>query len=140
MTHVLDQVIAGKTPRPAYAETLRLPRPEGWEPGRVWFRWAIRSDILTPWGAVFGGYLAALADEAAGHAALSVLEPGEAFGTTDLRITPLRAAREGELRIEGRVLQRGRSTIHVEVDFAGDDGALVAKASAIQVLSRAASA
>ncbi len=137
MTHVLDAVVAGRAPRTDYSAGLQLPRPDGWEPGRVWAVWEVNPAFLTPWGAVFGGYLAALADEFAGTAALSVLEDGETFGTTDLRVSPLRAIREGRVRIEARVIASGRSTIHVEVDFHREDGTLAAKASAIQVLARA---
>ena len=138
MAHILDAVVAGESPRADYARTLRLPAPLGWEPGRVWTVWKVDRDLLTPWGAVFGGYLAALTDEIAGMTALSVLGAGETFGTSELRVSPLRALRGGEVRIEGRVISRGRSAIHVEVEFHREDGTLAAKGSAIQVLSRAA--
>jgi uncharacterized protein (TIGR00369 family) len=137
MGHILDAVVAGEAPRTEYAKTLRLPIPAGWEPGRVWAEWQVDPAVMTPWSAVFGGYLAALTDEMAGMAALSVLEEGETFGTTELRVSPLRALREGRVRIEGRVISRGRSAIHVEVEFHREDGTLAAKGSAIQVLARA---
>ncbi len=138
MPHVLDQVVAGETPEMPYAKTLRLPRPHAWEPGRVSSNWSVDPDLLTPWGAVFGGYLAALADESAGLAALSVLEESETFATNDLRLTPMRPVCKGTIKIEATVIYRGRSTIHVEVEFRAEDGTLVAKASAIQLLIRAA--
>jgi uncharacterized protein (TIGR00369 family) len=136
MAHILDRIVEGDAPTTGYARALRLPRPSRWEPGRVWSSWEVDPEMLTPWGAVFGGYLAALADESAGQAAFSVLEPGETFGTSDLRISPLRPIREGTITIEASVLQRGRSTIHVEVEFRSEDGTLLVKASATQVLSR----
>ncbi len=136
MKEILDRVIRGDTPMPTYAKTLRLPRPEGWEPGRVWLSWQVDPDLLTPWGSVFGGYLAALADQIAGLAALSVLEEGETFGTNDLRVSPLRAIRGGCVRIEARVLHRGRSTLHIEIEFRAEDGTLMTKATAVQVLAR----
>jgi uncharacterized protein (TIGR00369 family) len=136
MAHILDAVVAGEAPRTEYADTLRLPPPLGWEPGRVWTEWEVDPSVLTPWGAVFGGYVAALADEVAGLTTLSVLEEGETFGTSELRVTPLRALRQGRIRIEGRVLSRGRSAIHVEVEFRREDGTLAAKGAAIQVLTR----
>lgn len=136
MPHILDSVVDGTAPRTAYAEALRLPAPAGWERGRVWATWEVAPGLLTPWGAVFGGYLAAMADEFAGMAALSVLEEGETFGTTDLHVSPVRALREGTARIEARVVARGRSTIHVEVVIMRDDGTLVTRASVTQVLAR----
>ena len=136
--HILDAVVAGEAPATEYAKTLCLPRPTGWEPGRVWTVWEVDPAVMTPWGAVFGGYVAALADEFAGMTALSVLDEGETFGTCELRVSPLRALRQGQIRIEGRVISRGRSTIHVEIEFHREDGTLAAKGFAIQVLSRAA--
>ena len=136
MAHKLDEIAEEEGPTTGYARALRLPRPSRWEPGRVWSTWQVDPEMLTPWGSVFGGYLAALADEIAGQAAFSVLEPGETFGTSDLRISPLRPVREGTISIQASVLQRGRSTIYVEVEFRGEDGSLLVKASATQVLSR----
>ena len=83
---------------------------------------------------MFGGYIAALADSLLGLAILSVLEDDEAFTTSDLRISFFRPAVSGTLTIEGRVVHRGRSMAHVEVDFTRDDGKLVAKATATQVI------
>jgi uncharacterized protein (TIGR00369 family) len=136
MPHILDSVVEGTAPRTAYAAALHLPTPVGWESGRVWATWKVSSEFLTPWGAVFGGYLAAIADEFAGLAALSVLEDGETFGTTDLHVSPVRALREGTARIEARVVGRGRAAVHVEVEILREDGTLVARASATQVLAR----
>ncbi len=135
MTHVLDAVISGETPRADYSSRLELPRPQGWERGRVWARWTVGPDYLTPWGAVFGGYIAAVADEFAGMAALSVLEPGVRFGTSDLRISLMRALRPGVVEIDARVLSHGRSAVHVEVDFVRQDGSLAVRVSATQVLA-----
>ena len=136
MSHILDSVVDGTAPRTAYADALVLPAPTGWERGCVWASWEVSPALLTPWGAVFGGYLAAMVDEFAGMAALSVLEEGETFGTTDLHVSPVRALREGTARIEARVVARGRSAIHVEVVIMRDDGTLVTRASATQVLAQ----
>jgi acyl-coenzyme A thioesterase PaaI-like protein len=42
----------------------------------------------------------------------------------------------GELRIEARVLHRGRSSAYVEATFSDADGEMVAKASATQTIRR----
>ena len=136
MEGILDAAVAGTGPRTLYADRLGLPRPSGWSAGRVWCDWDVDAALLTPWGAVFGGYLAALADEFAGQAADTVLEEGETFGTNDLRLSPLRAIRCGHIRIEANVIHRGRSTIFVEVEFRNDENTLMAKASATQVVVR----
>ena len=135
--HILERVKRGETPVPEYAKALHLPPLVDWEPGRVAIDWTVDPKYLTPWGAVFGGYLAALADNCAGLAAISVLEEGQTFATIDLRLSPLRSIREGAIRIEGKVIHQGRSTIYVEVEFRSQEQTLVAKATAMQALSRA---
>lgn len=134
MSHILDQVIAGESPLTSYAQILRLPRPYAWEPGKVRVRWTVDPEMKTPWGNVFGGYLASLADEAAGLAAFSLLKDGETFATGDLRLSPMRGIREGTIEIEASAIHRGRSTIHVEVEFRDSSEVLVAKASALQLV------
>jgi acyl-coenzyme A thioesterase PaaI-like protein len=42
----------------------------------------------------------------------------------------------GELRIEARVLHRGRSSAYVEATFSDAEGEMVAKASATQTIRR----
>lgn len=83
---------------------------------------------------MFGGYIAALADSLLGLVSMTVLDYSKAFTTSDLRISFFRAAISGTLTIEGRVIHRGRSMAHVEVDFTRDDGKLVAKATATQII------
>ena len=137
MGHILDDVVAGRVEPTAYAAALGLPRLEGWERGRTWTSWEVDPSLMTPWGAVFGGFLAALVDEMAGTAALTVLEEGQTFGTVDLRVSPLKPVRAGRVAIEARVVSTGRSAIHVEVEIRREDGEIATKGWAIQVLARA---
>ena len=135
----LDAIATGAIPTPPFVATLGLPQPERWEPGRVWSRWEVDPNVLQPQGARFGGFIAALADQIAGLATLSVLNDDEAYATSDLRVSFLRAVREGTLSIEARVLHRGRAAAHVEVEFTRDDGELAAKAAATQIVTKLAS-
>ena len=137
-TDLLDRVVAGTGDRPPAVEALNLPGIAGWEPGRVWQNWKIDPRYHHEGGALFGGYIAALADGLLGLTIATVLQESEAFTTSDLRVSFFRPAIEGVLRIEGRVIHRGRSLGHVEVDFTRDDGKLVAKATATQVIVPAA--
>ncbi len=83
---------------------------------------------------MFGGYIAALADSLLGLVIMTVLEDSEAFTTSDPRISFFRPAISDTLTIECRLIHRGRSMAHVEVDFTRDDGKLVAKATATQII------
>lgn len=131
---LLDSVVAGIPPPIPFVETLELPGLDKWEPGRIWQSWTVRQDLFHPRGALFGGYIAALADRALGLVTMSVLENDEAFTTADLNVSFFRAVSGGVLRIEGEVIHRGRSLIQTECVFLRDDGKLAAKASASQAV------
>jgi uncharacterized protein (TIGR00369 family) len=52
----------------------------------------------------------------------------------DLRISYFRPVSGGTLHFESRVLHRGKRMAGVEVDISDDEGRLVAKASATEVI------
>ena len=133
---LLDSIRDGTSTPPPCIRTLKIPRIDGWERGRVWSHWTVDPEVFHERGAVFGGYISALADSELSLALATVLEDDEALTTADLRVSFFRPARAGVLRIEGRVVHRGRTMAHVEVDFTGEDGKLVAKATATQFITR----
>jgi len=131
---LLNSVAAGNPPPIPFVETLELPGLDKWEPGRIWQSWKVREDLFHPRGALFGGYIAALADRALGLVTMTVLGEDEGFTTADLNVSFFRAVSGGTLRIECEVIHRGRSLIQVEANFYRDDGKLAAKASASQAV------
>src|SRR5919197_571927 len=131
---MLDGTVSGSFPHPALRR-LALPNFSGWEPGRVWGEWGFDPGICNPVGALFGGYLAALADATAGHAMATTLGDEEGFATADLHISYHRPVRGGRLRFEGVVVSRGRQVGHVEVRFTSQDGDVVATAHATAAAS-----
>lgn len=134
---MLDGIAAGRFTPPPHAQLYRIPTIDGWEPGRVWCDWIVDKALIQPQGRLFGGALAAIADEFLGVATLTVLEENELTTTADLSVNFLGAIRAGEkLRIEGRVVSRGRSSVYVEVTFTDEAGNLRAKARATQVAVR----
>lgn len=133
-SEVLDAIVAGTSTPPPCIRTLRVPRIEGWEPGRVWVRWKPDRDFFHEFGAVFGGYLAALADSFVGLAMFSTLGEGERFTTSDLRYSFFRPVSEGVVTIEAKVVHRGRRMAHVEAVFTNEDGKIAGKATATQVI------
>ncbi len=131
----LDQVVAGTSgARPPCVETLNLPQLKAWLPGRTWTQWTVDPKMFHAGGAVFGGFLAALADQALGLVTMSVLEEGETFTTSDLRISFFRPVSRGSLHIEAQIVHRGRGMLQAEVVFTRDDGKVAGKATATQVI------
>jgi len=131
---LLNSVAAGNPPPIPFVETLELPGLDKWEPGRIWQTWTVREDLFHPRGALFGGYIAALADRALGLVTMTVLGEDEGFTTADLNVSFFRAVSSGVLRIEADVIHRGRTLIQVEASFYREDGKLAAKASASQAV------
>jgi uncharacterized protein (TIGR00369 family) len=136
---LLDSLVAGTAGEaPPFANTLRLPPPSRWEPGGVWVEWQVDPGVLHEREGVFGGFIAALADSVLSLCAMSVLDDGEAFATSNLQVSFFRPGPVGRLEIEARVVHRSRTFVHVEASFVRDDGKLAAVATATQVIVPAA--
>lgn len=142
-SELLDRLVARKLTdeeeTPPFFRSLGFPYPISWSPGRVAARWTVDPRFLHEQGGLFGGFLAALSDYALAMATLSVLEDGEIFTTSDLRTCFFHSITGGELDIEAAVIHRGRRMIHAEVLFTREDGRLVAKATATQLVSQESS-
>ena len=135
-TERLDGFIDGTvSSRGPCIETLNLPQLSGWLPGRAWLQWKVDPRVFHGGGAVFGGYLAALADQALGFVMLTILEDGEVFTTSDLRFSFFRPVTEGTLHVEAQIIHRGRGMAHAEVVLTRDDGKVAGKATATQVIA-----
>jgi uncharacterized protein (TIGR00369 family) len=132
-TERLKMIKAGTVALPPVVQTLKLGLIEDWGPGWVRKRWRGVPEILNADGSMFGGYIAALADQVLTFAAMTVV-PGEfAFRTINLQVQFLRITRGEELVIEGRVVSQSKQTIVVEAAFRHGE-ALVAQANAVQLL------
>ena len=81
------------------------------EDGVLHARLELRPEHFAPNGFVHAGVLVTLADTAAGYGCVANLPPGAAgFTTLELKVSFLRAAREGALLCEARPVHLGRTT------------------------------
>ena len=132
---LLDRIAAGEPESAPFMDALDLPDVVlKWSPGHVSQEWKVNPALFHPRGAVFGGFLAAIADRTLYLTALTVLEDHEALTTADLNVSFFRPVFEGVLHIEGEVIHRGRTLVQVEAALTRDDGKLAAKASASQAV------
>ena len=83
-----------------------------------------------PYGIVHGGVYAALADSAMGSAVAGLMGAGKTFNTIDLHLRYLRPMQEGTISVRATVVKPGRRVIQAECAMQGDDGKLVATATA----------
>lgn len=73
-------------------------------------------------GFVHAGALSAIADTAAGYAALSLMPPGRGVLTVELKINLLAPARGERVRARGRVVKAGRTLTLAQADVFAESG------------------
>lgn len=132
-TKRLDELVAGAEPPPV-VHTLQLGTLDAWGPGWAKKTWQAAPRLLNSDGSLFGGYIAALADQMLALAAMTVVPADKVFRTTQLSVSFFKLGRHQALHIEGRVVSQSRQLIHVRAEFRDAAGALMAEATAIQVL------
>ncbi|QYE33663.1 PaaI family thioesterase [Polymorphobacter sp. PAMC 29334] len=132
-TDRLDAIKAGVSVPPVVA-TLQLGGLDEW--GAKWVRktWIPKPDLLNSDGSLFGGYVAALADQMLAFAAMTVVPGDSLFRTINLSVNFVRIGRAAPLMIEARVVAVTKRLITVRVEFRRDDGDLIAEATAQQIV------
>lgn len=126
-TQHLDRLIGGKTALPPFVKNLGLGTLVEWQPGYARKVWPVDPRFFTV-ADVFGGYLAALADQMLALSSISLLKEGQTLRTISLHVDFFRPISSGDIVIEGRVIDQSKSLIHVEVTFRNDSDHLAAKA------------
>lgn len=134
-TDRLEALKAGTADVPAVVERLGLGLLDEWGKGWVKKSWRPTPGLTNGDGTMFGGYIAALADQALAFAAMSVVPDGSAFRTVNLSVQFYRIVREEPITIEARVVSRSRQMIAVEAEFRTSGDKLAAKATAQQIVT-----
>ncbi len=101
-----------------------LEARDGW--ARV--RMPIRKYYLQDAGAVQGGLIMTLADEAFWRAVMSPLPSGQRSATAELKVNFIRPARGEYIVAESRIVHKGGRLIVGDTEVRDDQGKLVAKA------------
>ncbi len=132
---LLNLIVAGEAPPPAYVRRLALPRPTTWLPGWVESATTVGDEVTWTAGAVFGGYLACVADQFAGLAMFTVLPDAARFLTATAETAFHRPVRPGQLTIEATVVDLSGRNAVVEV-LMYQDGHTAAASRATQTIWR----
>ena len=133
-TDRLDALKAGTGTPPPIVQTLKLGLIDDWGEGWVKKSWHPAAELATGDGSLFGGYLAALADQTLAFAAMTVVPNDRLFRTVNLQVNFLKVGRSHPLTIDAHVVAQTRQIITVRAEFRRDDGALIADATAQQIL------
>ena len=131
-TQRLDALITGAA-LPAVVKKLELGTLDSWGEGWVRKHWSAKPDLMNVDGSMFGGYLAALADQMLAFAAMTVLPADHLFRTANLAISFYKVGR-GDMDIEAKVISKTRQMIAVRATFTSPEGVLLAEATAQQFL------
>lgn len=129
----LDAVKAGAR-LPPVVETLGLGGLEDWGEGWARKRWEPVPGLLNADGSLFGGHLAALADQALAFAAMTVVPADRLFRTINLQIQFLHVGGAHPLEIEATVIAQSRQLISCRAAIRREDGTLLVEATAQQLM------
>jgi uncharacterized protein (TIGR00369 family) len=133
-TKRLDDLIADKVELPPVTQTLRLGTLNEWGAGWVKKHWTPSPEVMNVDGSLFGGYIAALADQVLAFATMTVVPGDKLFRTTNLAVTFTRIGKAHPLIIDAIVVAQTRQMITVRASFKREDGAVIAEATAQQIL------
>jgi len=96
------------------------------------FAFEARAEFANPTGAIQGGFIAAMLDEALSTTAIIASNVTMNAPTLEMKVSFLRPLFVGKATAEARILKWGKSTCFIEGELFDHEGKLVAKASATQ--------
>lgn len=96
------------------------------------YEFTARQEFANPTGAIQGGFIAAMLDEAMSATAIIASNVTMNAPTLEMKVSFLRPLFVGKATAEARILKWGKSTCFIEAELFDPDGKLVAKASATQ--------
>lgn len=135
----LEAICSGASDLPPIVEQLRLGRLDAWGEGWVRKTWTPHPSLDTADGSLFGGYIAALADQVLAFATMTVIPADRHYRTTQLQVSFLRVGRNAPLDIHAQVVAATRQMITVRANFVQAGDRLIAEASAQQIVLAMAS-
>jgi len=100
------------------------------EPGRVRVQYTARSEFGNPHGAIQGGFLAAMLDDAMGPALFTTLPADQFAPTIEMKVNFVRPARPGPIIAEGTLVHKTSSIAFLEGKLTTVAGDLIATATA----------
>jgi uncharacterized protein (TIGR00369 family) len=100
------------------------------EPGHVRIHYTAKPEFANPQGAVQGGFLAAMLDDAMGPALFTTLGAEDFAPTIEMKVNFVRPARTGPIIAEGAVVHKTSSIAFLEGKLTTIDGELIATATA----------
>lgn len=130
----LEEIVSGRGRTPPIVEQLKLGLLDAWGEGWIEKTWRPDPALATADGSLFGGYIAALADQALAFAAMTVVPDDRTYRTTQLNVSFYRVGRDSPVFIRAEVIAHTRQLISVRARFIQAQDRLIAEAGAQQIL------
>lgn len=135
-TDMLNNMKLGTHPVPLVTQTLKLGLIDDWGEGWIRKSWSSQPEFMHPDGTLFGGYIAALFDQALALATMTVVQDDETYRTTNLNISFLSLSQSETVTLDARVVSRSRRLISLEAKMLGSNDQVRAMATAQQITTR----
>ena len=90
------------------------------QPGRLQAEMPVRKDLLSPFGNLHGGVMAALVDHVLGCVLYPLMPRGAWAATTEFKLNYLAPVKDGTLIADSSVVSMTRSTAVVRVDVSNE--------------------
>jgi len=117
--------------RPPCSDTLNMQLVEvDQEARRIRMAFDVPGAFANPTGAVQGGFIAAMLDEAMSTCVIIDSNVTMTAPTLEMKVSFLSRLMPGPAHVDARILKRGRSAAFMEADCFDSEGKLVARASA----------
>jgi 1,4-dihydroxy-2-naphthoyl-CoA hydrolase len=95
----------------------------------------VRSELLTPFGNLHGGVLAAFCDHVLGTVFYPVMPRGAWAATTEFKLNYLAPVRTGELEATARIVALSKRTGVVRIEVVNDDRTVCAAQGTVLVMA-----
>ena len=95
-------------------------RLTGFEPGRLHAEMEVRAELLTPFGNLHGGVLAALCDHVLGCVCYPHMGRGQWAATTEFKLNYLAPVSKGKLEADASIVSLTRSTAVVRIEVSNE--------------------
>jgi 1,4-dihydroxy-2-naphthoyl-CoA hydrolase len=90
-------------------------------PGRLRAELKVRPELLTPFGNMHGGVMAALCDHVLGCVCYPHMKPGQWAATTEFKINYLAPVSQGTVAAEAEIVSMTRTTAVVRIEILNED-------------------
>jgi uncharacterized protein (TIGR00369 family) len=89
-------------------------------PGTLRAEAGVRDELLTPFGNIHGGVMAAICDHVLGCVCYPVMKPGQWAATTEFKLNYLAPVSGGTLAVEASILSLTRTTAVVRIHVSNE--------------------